>query len=47
MLSHGKNLREIENEFINATGIISEDIIHEMFNEINDFIHIDPKIPDS
>ena len=45
--SHGKNLREIENEFINVTGIISEEIIHEMFNEINDFIFIDPKIPDN
>ena len=30
--SHGKNLRDIEIEFINVTGIISEDIIHEMFN---------------
>lgn len=45
--SHGKNLRDIEIEFINVTGIISEDIIHEMFNEINDFIFIDPQIPDS
>jgi hypothetical protein len=45
--SHGKNLREIENEFINAAGIISEELIHEMFNEIHDFIFIDPKIPDT
>ena len=28
------------------TGVISEEIIHEMFKELNDFIFIDPKIPD-
>jgi hypothetical protein len=43
----GKTLREIENEFIKVTGIVSEDIIHEMFREIHDFIFIDPKIPDN
>ena len=26
--------------------IISEEIIHEMFKELKDFIFIDPKIPD-
>lgn len=42
----GKNMKEIENEFIKVTGIISDEIIHEMFKELNDFIFIDPKIPD-
>jgi len=42
----GKNLKEIENEFVKITGIISEEIIHEMFKELKDFIFIDPKIPD-
>jgi hypothetical protein len=42
----GKNLKEIENEFNKVTGIISEEIIQEMFKELNDFICIDPKIPD-
>jgi hypothetical protein len=41
----GKSLKEIENEFIKVTGIISEDIIHEMFKEISDFIYIEPQIP--
>jgi hypothetical protein len=42
----GKNLEEIENEFIKVTGAISVEIIHEMFKKLNDFILIDPKIPD-
>ncbi|HZK61163.1 MAG TPA: hypothetical protein VFC41_03750, partial [Anaerovoracaceae bacterium] len=43
----GRNLKEIENEFIKKTDIVSEEIIHEMFIELNDFIFTDPKIPDS
>ena len=43
---HGKSLNEIENEFIKEAGIISEEIIHEMFKELKDFIFVDPKIPD-
>jgi hypothetical protein len=42
----GKNLKEAENEFIKYADFISEEIIHEMFKELNDFIFIDPKIPD-
>jgi len=42
-----KTLKEIEEEFIKVTGVISEEIIHEMFIEMKDFIYIDPKIPDS
>ncbi|MCX6325186.1 MAG: hypothetical protein NT144_00845 [Bacteroidia bacterium] len=41
----GKSLIEIENEFIKVTGVVSEEIIHEMFKELKDFIFIDPKIP--
>jgi hypothetical protein len=42
----GKSLKEIENEFIKKTGTEYEEIIKEMFKELNDFIFIDPKIPD-
>jgi hypothetical protein len=42
----GKSLKEIENEFTKVTGIVSEDIIREMFTELKDFIFIDPQIPD-
>ena len=41
----GKSLAEIENEFINKTGTEYEEIIQEMFRELNDFISTDPKIP--
>jgi hypothetical protein len=43
----GKSLAEIENEFIKKTGTEYEEIIQEMFRELNDFIAIDPKIPDN
>jgi len=43
----GKSLKEIETEFINKTGTEYEEIIHEMFRELNDFIFIDPRIPGS
>jgi hypothetical protein len=42
----GKSLKEIENEFINKTGTEYEEIIQEMFRDLNDFIFIDPEIPD-
>ncbi len=41
----GKSLKEIENEFIKVTGIIPEDVIHDMFREISEFIFIEPQIP--
>jgi hypothetical protein len=44
--STGKNLKEIENEFTMVCGVISEEIIHEMFKELQDFIFIDPQIPE-
>jgi hypothetical protein len=43
----GKSLKEIENEFIKKTGTEYEDIIQEMFRDLNDFIRIDPRIPDT
>jgi hypothetical protein len=42
----GRTMKETENEFIKVSGVVSEDIIHEMFKELNDFILINPKIPD-
>jgi hypothetical protein len=42
----GKSLNEIEAEFIAKTGTEYEEIIIEMFKDLNDFILIDPKIPD-
>jgi hypothetical protein len=42
----GKSLKEIENEFIKKTGTQYEETIQEMFKDLNDFIFIDPKIPD-
>ena len=43
----GKSLTEIETEFINKTGTEYEEIIHEMFKELHEFIFIDPRIPGS
>jgi hypothetical protein len=43
----GKDLNEIENEVIKVRGVISDEIIYDMFKELKDFIFIDPKIPDS
>jgi hypothetical protein len=42
----GKSLEAIEAEFIKKTGTEFEEVIIEMFKELNDFIFIDPKIPD-
>jgi len=42
-----KSLEEIENEFMQRTLFEPSVIIHEMFNEIREFIYTDPKIPDA
>lgn len=42
----GKNLNDVENEFINYANFISKEIIHEMFKEVKNFIFINPQIPD-
>jgi hypothetical protein len=43
---HNKNLDEIENEFFRRVSFEPAIVIHEMFNEIREFIITDPKIPD-
>ncbi|MCX6256028.1 MAG: hypothetical protein NTV31_16365 [Bacteroidia bacterium] len=43
----GNNLKEVEIEFIKYADFISEEIIHEMFKELKNFVFIDPGIPDS
>jgi hypothetical protein len=43
----GKTLKEIENEFIKKTGTEYEEIIQEMFKDLNDFVFTEPKIPDT
>jgi hypothetical protein len=43
----GKSLKEIENEFIKKTGTEFEEIIQEMFKDLNDFVRTDPRIPDT
>jgi hypothetical protein len=40
------NLKEVEIEFLKYASFIDEEIIHEMFKELKDFIFTDPKIPD-
>ncbi len=40
-----RSITEIETEFIKAAGKGYEDIIREMFTELNEFISIEPKIP--
>jgi hypothetical protein len=41
-----KSIGEIEIEFVNTAGSDFKEIVHEMFIDLNDFIFIDPKIPD-
>ncbi len=42
----GKSLEDIEEEFMIQTSYEPSITIHEMFNEIREFIYTDPKIPD-
>jgi|WetSurMetagenome_2_1015567.scaffolds.fasta_scaffold00760_18 hypothetical protein len=42
----GKDLYLVETEFTKYADFIPEEIIHEMFIELKDFIFIDPQIPD-
>jgi hypothetical protein len=44
--NEGITINEIEKKFINTAGSGYENIIHEMFIELNDFISTDPKIPE-
>jgi len=43
----GKNMKKIEEEFFTLAGSTHKAIVHEMFRELNKFIFIDPKLPDS
>jgi len=43
----GKNLKEIESEFIKKTGTDYEQIISEMFRDLSEFICIKPRIPEN
>ncbi len=40
-----RSINNIEIEFIRTAGDEYKDILHEMFIELNDFIHIEPRIP--
>ncbi|MBN2861536.1 MAG: hypothetical protein JXN62_00140 [Bacteroidales bacterium] len=40
------DLKDIENKFIKLNNTVQEDTIHEMFNDISDFLYIDPVLPD-
>jgi hypothetical protein len=42
----GKTIDEIKTEFITAAGIDFSSIINDLFTELNDFIYINPQIPD-
>jgi hypothetical protein len=42
-----KNLQEFRDEFNKSSADISETLIDEMFSDLQDFICIDPKIPDN
>jgi hypothetical protein len=43
----GKNIPGIEKEFMRFSDILSGNLIHEMFADISDFIHTEPKLPDN
>jgi hypothetical protein len=43
----GKNLEEIQNQFIKITGTDYEKIIQEMFKDLGEFIRTEPRIPDA
>ena len=40
------NLKGIENKFIKLNNTVPEDAIHEMFNDISDFLYFEPVLPD-
>jgi hypothetical protein len=42
-----RSIENIENEFIKITDAEYEKVIHEMFKELSDFIHTEPRIPDA
>ncbi|NLV19464.1 MAG: hypothetical protein GXY51_08285 [Bacteroidetes bacterium] len=42
----GNALHELEKHVLESNSGISQKIIHDMFSELSDFLHIDPKLPD-
>jgi hypothetical protein len=44
--NQGKSLQIIEDQFIKFDGLVSREIIREMFKDLENFIYIDPKLPD-
>ncbi len=41
------SMSSFRNEFVKSAGDISENLINELFHDLEDFIHTDPKIPDN
>jgi len=44
--NQGKNLKIIEDQFVRLNNDASPDTIHEMFDDLGNFLYIDPKLPD-
>jgi hypothetical protein len=45
--NQGKSLKELENEFMQLKGVVSEEVINEMLNELREFICTIPQLPES
>ncbi len=43
----GKSLSSFRNEFIKSAAEIPESLLNELFHDLQEFIHIDPKIPEN
>lgn len=43
----GKSLSSFRNEFIKSAVAIPESLLNELFHDLQEFIHIDPKIPEN
>jgi hypothetical protein len=41
------SMSSFRNEFVRSAGDISKNLINELFHDLEDFIHTDPKIPDN
>lgn len=44
--SRGKSIDEIEEQFIKLKGGVAEDSVREMFTDLGQFIHTEPRLPD-
>jgi hypothetical protein len=43
----GKSLSSFRNEFVKSAGDIPENLLNELFHDLQEFIHTDPKIPEN